>query len=53
MDLVSLNKKALLIPTPGQYEQAYLAKRMEQRFGFKHIKQRDLTLLEIDKSLIT
>lgn len=28
MDLVALNKKAVLIPTPGQTEQEYLAKRM-------------------------
>jgi UDP:flavonoid glycosyltransferase YjiC (YdhE family) len=28
MDLINLNKKAILIPTPGQSEQEYLAKRM-------------------------
>ena len=28
MDLLKLNKKALLIPTPGQTEQLYLAKRL-------------------------
>lgn len=29
MDLAALNKPALLIPTPGQTEQLYLARRME------------------------
>lgn len=28
MDLVKLNKKAFFIPTPGQFEQEYLAKRL-------------------------
>ncbi|WP_242092047.1 glycosyltransferase [Aestuariivivens sediminicola] len=28
MDLAKLNKKAYFIPTPGQYEQEYLAKRL-------------------------
>jgi hypothetical protein len=28
MDLSVLEKKAFFIPTPGQYEQEYLAKRM-------------------------
>jgi uncharacterized protein (TIGR00661 family) len=30
MDLVKLNKKAFFIPTPGQYEQLYLAKKLEK-----------------------
>lgn len=30
MDLAKLNKKAFLIPTPGQFEQEYLAKRLNQ-----------------------
>lgn len=29
MDLAVLEKKVFFIPTPGQYEQEYLAKRME------------------------
>jgi len=31
MDLAALRKKAIFIPTPGQTEQEYLARRMEQR----------------------
>lgn len=30
MDLVKLEKKAFFIPTPGQYEQEYLARRLDQ-----------------------
>ncbi|MCW2119201.1 glycosyltransferase [Flavobacterium sp. 7A] len=30
MDLVKLNKKAFFIPTPGQYEQIYLAEKFEK-----------------------
>ncbi|MEM1337723.1 MAG: glycosyltransferase [Bacteroidota bacterium] len=31
MDLAKLEKKAFFIPTPGQYEQEYLAKRLEKQ----------------------
>ncbi|WP_461532728.1 glycosyltransferase [Sinomicrobium sp.] len=31
MDLVTLGKKAFFIPTPGQYEQEYLAKRLHKK----------------------
>ena len=31
MDLAKLNKKAVLIPTPGQTEQEYLAKHLQQQ----------------------
>ena len=30
MDLAKLNKKAFFIPTPGQYEQEYLAKKLKR-----------------------
>ncbi len=30
LDLMKLQKNALLVPTPGQYEQEYLAKHMDQ-----------------------
>jgi uncharacterized protein (TIGR00661 family) len=30
MDLVKLNKKAFFIPTPGQYEQIYLAEKLQE-----------------------
>jgi uncharacterized protein (TIGR00661 family) len=51
MDLVALDKKAFFIPTPGQYEQEYLAKRLKKNGLFPFSKQEDFTfdqLLEID-----
>lgn len=38
MDLVSLDKKAILVPTPGQTEQEYLAENMKH-LGFTVIHQ--------------
>ena len=35
LDLVSLNASAILIPTPGQTEQEYLARHLEGWCGFK------------------
>lgn len=44
MDLVSLGVKALLIPTPGQTEQEYLAKQLEQQKLFFTQTQKNLDL---------
>jgi uncharacterized protein (TIGR00661 family) len=44
MDLLKLKKKALLIPTPGQTEQEYLASYMQQRSYFPFLKQPTLTI---------
>jgi UDP:flavonoid glycosyltransferase YjiC (YdhE family) len=41
MDLARLGLRALLVPTPGQPEQEYLAKRMADRFGFKMLTQKE------------
>ncbi len=47
MDLCKMNKTALLIPTPGQPEQEYLAHRMKS-LGFAHvISQHDFDLKKI------
>lgn len=43
MDLVSAQKKAILIPTLGQPEQEYLAKHMQQNNWFRVINQDALT----------
>jgi uncharacterized protein (TIGR00661 family) len=40
MDLIKLNKNALLIPTPGQTEQEYLAKQLSKRKLYFSINQR-------------
>jgi uncharacterized protein (TIGR00661 family) len=44
MDLVKLQKEAILIPTPGQTEQAYLAEFLMQEKIFYCIEQSDFLL---------
>ncbi|MFN5134651.1 MAG: glycosyltransferase [Chitinophagaceae bacterium] len=44
MDLLKLKKKALLIPTPGQTEQEYLAIHMQVQGCFPFLKQSEFTL---------
>lgn len=44
MDLIALGKTALLIPTPGQPEQQYLAFRMEEKKYFHRLEQRNFDL---------
>jgi UDP:flavonoid glycosyltransferase YjiC (YdhE family) len=46
MDLAVLKKKAILIPTPGQTEQAYLAKRFSEQGAFLVQSQENLNLKE-------
>jgi hypothetical protein len=44
MDLAQLHKKAILIPTPGQTEQEYLAKRLMQQEICFSMPQSDFNL---------
>jgi predicted glycosyltransferase len=44
MDLVALNRKAMLVPTPGQTEQEYLASYMQEKGWFSALKQGDFNL---------
>jgi uncharacterized protein (TIGR00661 family) len=44
MDLIKLQKKALMIPTPGQTEQEYLGKRLKQLDWFMIQDQQHLDL---------
>lgn len=44
MDLAAVGKKAILIPTPGQTEQEYLADYLKSRKIFFSMKQRDFRL---------
>jgi len=46
MDLAIMNKKALLIPTPGQTEQEYLAEYLKENGLFYYEQQKDLLLFE-------
>ena len=47
MDLAALNKKALLIPTPGQTEQEYLARYMVKCGRHISLSQNNLSELWI------
>jgi len=44
MDLVALNKKAILIPTPGQTEQEYLARHLHAEGIFFRAPQKNFNL---------
>jgi hypothetical protein len=45
MDLLMLNKRALLIPTPGQTEQEYLSEHLIKE-GFSRLNQSQLRRLK-------
>jgi spore coat polysaccharide biosynthesis predicted glycosyltransferase SpsG len=42
MELISLNRSAMLIPTPGQTEQEYLARYLYEKGWFSFMLQKDL-----------
>ena len=44
MDLVALGKKAILIPTPGQTEQEYLAEYLYEKKYFFSVEQKNFSL---------
>ncbi len=48
MDLAKLDKKAFFIPTPGQFEQEYLAKRLTELSLVPSCKQDDFNLTKLD-----
>ncbi|GLB48515.1 glycosyltransferase [Neptunitalea lumnitzerae] len=48
MDLAKLEKKAFFIPTPGQYEQEYLAKRLKKKGMVPYCKQEDFSVKKLD-----
>lgn len=49
MDLAHLNKKAFFIPTPGQYEQEYLAQELDRRGLVPHCKQDAFQIEELNR----
>ncbi len=51
MDLAKLEKKAFFIPTPGQYEQEYLAKRMQKQGLVPYSKQEDFRLTDLSRMM--
>jgi hypothetical protein len=46
MDLVAMNKQAILIPTPGQTEQEYLGKHLHKEGVFYSVPQKRLNLAQ-------
>ena len=49
MDLAKLEKKAFFIPTPGQYEQEYLAEKLEKEGLVPYAKQDDFKIENLQK----
>jgi uncharacterized protein (TIGR00661 family) len=47
MDLAKLEKKAFFIPTPGQYEQQYLAEKLKKEGLVPYAKQDDFVMKNI------
>ena len=50
MELISLNCSALLIPTPGQTEQEYLAEYLSGKSWFSYIKQKNIKTMVLSAS---
>ncbi len=50
MDLVKLKKKAILVPTPGQTEQEYLATYLQEQQLFYSVKQEEFSASVLEKS---
>ncbi|WP_158728775.1 MULTISPECIES: glycosyltransferase [unclassified Flavobacterium] len=48
MDLAVLRKKAFFIPTPGQYEQEYLAKKLMKEGLVPYVKQDDFIFSDLE-----
>ena len=51
MDLVSAGKPAVYIPTPGQFEQIYLAKKMQHLNAGYVLHQKDIDIGSLRKAL--
>lgn len=49
MDLAKLNKKAFFIPTPGQYEQEYLAKKLKKEGIIPSCSQEKFKIEKLNK----
>ena len=49
MDSAKLEKKAYFIPTPGQFEQEYLAKKLQDSGHIPFCAQDDFNLSELER----
>lgn len=50
MDLAQMGKKAFFIPTPGQYEQEYLAKKLKKSGLVPYANQNDFKIKDLHKA---
>ena len=46
MDLVKIQQKSILVPTPGQTEQEYLARHLQEKNIFFAVEQENFSLRE-------
>ncbi len=53
MDLVKLGRSAILVPTPGQTEQEYLARYLEMQGFFTTITQSNFSLAALTRKMTT
>jgi UDP-N-acetylglucosamine:LPS N-acetylglucosamine transferase len=51
MDLISLNRSAYLVPTPGQTEQEYLADYLTKKGLFNSCRQKNFSLKTVSTEL--
>ncbi len=51
MDYISLKKNAILVPTPGQTEQEYLAKILKEKYWFYSVNQNEFNIKTAIKQL--
>ncbi len=49
MDLAKLEKKAFFIPTPGQFEQEYLAKKLDEEGVIPFCKQKHFNIEQLNR----
>jgi UDP-N-acetylglucosamine:LPS N-acetylglucosamine transferase len=49
MDLAKLGKKAFFIPTPGQFEQEYLAKKFQEEMMIPCCNQTEFTIEKLNE----
>ena len=52
MDLAKLRKKAFFIPTPGQYEQEYLARKLKRAGLVPYAKQENFNIEDLAEVLV-
>ncbi len=46
MELLPITQNIIFIPTPGQTEQEYLAKHLNEKFGIEYLDQKKINLIE-------